>query len=192
MIHIQLSSVTQLCPTLRLRGLQHARLLYPSPTPGACWNAFPLSWWCNPTISSSVIPSPPTFNLSQHQGLFQWVSSLHQVTKVLELQLQRQSFQWIFRTDFLSDWLVRSPCNPRDSQEPSPTPHFESINSLVLTLLYSPTLTSIHDYWKTIALTRQTFVGKVMSLIFNMLSRLAITFLPRSKLFKKIFLIYFY
>ena len=46
-------------------------------------------------------PSPPTFNLSQHQGLFKWVSSLHQVTKVLEFQLQHQSFQWIFRTDFL-------------------------------------------------------------------------------------------
>ena len=45
-------------------------------------------------------PSPPAFNLSQHQGLFKWVSSLHQVAKVLELQLQHQSFQWIFRTDF--------------------------------------------------------------------------------------------
>ena len=56
-------------------------------------------------------PSPPTFNLSQHQGLFQWVSSLHQVAKVLEFQLQHQSFQWIFRTDFLSDWSVWSPCS---------------------------------------------------------------------------------
>ena len=64
----------------------------------------------------------------------------------------------------------------------SPTPQFKSINSLVLSFLYSPTLTSIHDYWKkTIALTRQTFVGKVMSLLFNMLSKLVITFLPRSK-----------
>ena len=49
-------------------------------------------------LSSS---SPPAFNLSQHQGLFKWVSSSHQVAKVLELQLQHQSFQWIFRTDFL-------------------------------------------------------------------------------------------
>ena len=46
-------------------------------------------------------PFPPAFNLSQHQGLFQWISSLHQVAKVLELQLQHQSFQWLFRTDFL-------------------------------------------------------------------------------------------
>ena len=70
---------------------------------------------------------------------------------------------------------------PRDSQESSPTPHFKSIYSLALSFLHSPTLTSIHDHWKTIALTRLTFVGKVMSLLFNMLSRLVITFLPRSK-----------
>ena len=57
--------------------------------------------------------SPPAFNLSQHQGLFQWVGSLHQVAKILVFQLQRQSFQWIFRTNFLQDWLVWSPCSPR-------------------------------------------------------------------------------
>ena len=62
-------------------------------------------------------PSPPACNLSQHQGLFQWVSSSHQVAKVLELQLQHQSFQWIFRTDFLEGGLVVCPCSPRDSQE---------------------------------------------------------------------------
>ena len=66
-------------------------------------------------------------------------------------------------------------------QESSPTSQFKSINSPVRNFLYSPTLTTIHDYWKTTALTRWTFVGKVMSLLFNMLSRLVITFLPRSK-----------
>ena len=81
---------------------------------------------------------------------------------------------------FRIDWFDL-PCNPRDSQESSPAPEFKSINSLVLSFLYSPTLTSIHDHWKTIALTRWTFVGKVMSLLLNMLSRLVITFLPRSK-----------
>ena len=59
-----------------------------------------------------------------------------------------------------------------------PTPQFKSINSLVLSFLYSPTLTSIHDYWKTIALTRWTFVGKVMSVLFNILSRLVSAWLP--------------
>ena len=66
-------------------------------------------------------PSPLAFSLSQHQVFFQWLSSSHQVAKVLELQLQHQSFQWIFRIDFLQDWLVWSPCSPRDSQESSPT-----------------------------------------------------------------------
>ena len=93
-------------------------------------------------------PSPPAFNLSQVQGLFQWVNYLHQLAKLLEFQLQHQSFQWIFRTNFLQDWLVGSPCCPRDYQESSPTPQFKSINALALSFLYSSTLTSIHDYWK--------------------------------------------
>ena len=62
-------------------------------------------------------PYPLTLNFSQHQGLFQWVRSSHQVAKVLEFQLQHQSFQWIFRTDFLQDGLVWSPYYTRDSQE---------------------------------------------------------------------------
>ena len=77
---------------------------------------------------------PPS--ISQQQGLFQWVSSSHQVAKVLEFQLQRQSFQWTPRTDFLSNWPVGSPCSPRDSQESSPTPQFKSINSPALSFLY--------------------------------------------------------
>ena len=95
--------------------------------------------------------SPPSFNISQHQGLSKWVCSLHQVAKVLEFQLQYLSFQWIFRTDFLDflwDGLVGSPCSPRDFQEFSPTPQFKSINCSVLSFLYSPTLTSIRDYWE--------------------------------------------
>ena len=93
--------------------------------------------------------SPPAFSLSQYEGLFHWVSSSHQVAKVLELRLQHQSFQWIFRIDFLEDWLVGSPCSPRDSQESSPLPQFRSINCFVLSLLYSPTVTYIPDYWKS-------------------------------------------
>ena len=93
-------------------------------------------------------PSPPAPNPSQHQGLFQWVNSSHEVAKVLQFQLQYQSFQWTPGTYLLQDGLVRSPCSPRGSQESSPTPQFQSINSLVLSFLYSPTLTSMHDHWK--------------------------------------------
>ena len=129
-------------------ALQHARLPYPSPTPGVYPNSCPLSRWCHLTISFSVIPFSSCLQSRQHQSLFQWVSSSHQVAKELEFQLQHQSFQWIFRTDFLSAGLVASPCSPRDSQESSPTPQFKSINSSVLSFLYCPTLTSIHDHWK--------------------------------------------
>ena len=83
---------------------------------------------------------------------------------------------------FRMDWLIGSPFSPRDSQESSPTPQFKSINPSALSFLYNLTLTSIHDYWKNHSLTRRTFVDKVMSLLLNMLSRLVITFLPRSAL----------
>ena len=73
--------------SLRPHGLQHARPTCPSLTPRVYSNSCPLNQWCHPTISSSVSPSPPALNLSQHQGLFKWVSSLHQVAKVLEFQL---------------------------------------------------------------------------------------------------------
>ena len=107
--------------------------------------------WFGDAIQPShplLSPSPPAFSLSQHQGLFKSINSSHQVAKVLEFQLQHQSFQWIFRTDFLQDGLVGFPCSPRDSQESSPTPQFKSINSSALSFLYVPTLTSIYNYWK--------------------------------------------
>ena len=151
------SSVTQLCPTLcnpmdcSTPGLSvHHQLLE--------FTQAHVHWVGDAIQLSHPLSSPsPAFNLSQHQGLFKWVSSSHQVAKVLEFKLQHQSFQWIFRTDFLQHGLVGSPCCPRHSQESCPTPQFKSIssfffflsiNSSVLSFLYSPTLTSIHDYWK--------------------------------------------
>ena len=93
-------------------------------------------------------PSPPAPNPSQHESLFQWVNSSHEVSKVLEFQLQHHSFQRTPRADLLQNGLVGSPGSPRDSQEFSPTPQFKSISSLVLSLLHSSTLTSIHDHRK--------------------------------------------
>ena len=89
---------------LQPHRLQHAKSPCPSPSPGA---AQTYVHWVGDAIQPAhplLSPFPPAFNLSQHQDLFQWVSSLHQVAKVLELQ--HQSFQWIFWTDFLrTDWL---------------------------------------------------------------------------------------
>ena len=104
-------------------------------------------------------PFPPAFNLSQHQGLFQWVSSLHQVAKVLEFQLQHQSFQWIFRTDFFRiDWLdiivVQGTLKSLLQQ-------YNSKASILLSSVFFGVQLS-HPYMttgKTIALTRRTFVG---------------------------------
>ena len=88
-------------------------------------------------------PSPLAPNPSQHPSLFQWVNSSHEVAKVLEFQLEHHSFQRNPRADLLQNGLVGSPCSPRDSQESSPTPQFKSIHSSVLSLLHSPTLTSV-------------------------------------------------
>ena len=95
---------------------------------------------CRPLLLPSIFPSIRVFS---NESVL-----LHQVAKVLEFQLQHQSFQQIFRVDFLEDWLVWSPCCSIDSQESSPTPQFKSINSSALSFLYGPTLTSIHYHWK--------------------------------------------
>ena len=147
MYSVQFSS-SVLSDSLWPHESQHARPPCPSPTPGVHPNPCPLSLCCHPTSHPLLSPSPPALNLSQHEALFKWVSSSHQVAKVLEFRLQHQSYQWTPRTNLLQDGLVGSPCSPRDSQESSPTPQFKSINSLLLSFLYSPTLTSIHDHWK--------------------------------------------
>ena len=108
------------------------------------------STWRHLLISHAVSsPSPPAFNPSQHQGLCQWVLSSHQMAKVLELQLQHQSFQWISRNSEYSDWfsLGLTGLISLQSQGLS-TPQFKSISFSSFSLLYSSTLISIHDYWK--------------------------------------------
>ena len=139
--------------------------------------------WVGDTIQPShplLSPSPPALNLSQPQGLFKWVSSLHQVAKVLEFQLQHQSFQWTPRTiSFRMDWLdllvvqgtLKSLLQHHSSK--ASILHCSALFIFQVSHLYMTT-------GKTIALTRQTIIGKVMSLLFNMLSSLVITFFARS------------
>ena len=161
--------------------LQHARTPCPSPTPWVHPNSCPLSWWCHPTISSYVIPFSSCLHSFPESGLFKWVSSSHQVAKVLEFQLQHQSFQWTLRTDLLSDGLVWSSCIQGTLksllQHHSSNASILQCSALFMIQLSHPYMTT----GKTIALTRWTFVSKVMSLLFNMLSRFAMAFLPRSK-----------
>ena len=143
--------------SLQPHGLQHARLSCPSQTPEAYSNSCPLHQWCHPTISSSAILSPPTFNLSQHQGLFQWVDSSHRWPEYWSFSFSICPKEFSFRTDR----LVGSPCSPRASQESSSTPRFKSINSSALSFLPSPTLTSIHDHWKNHSLDQMDLCRQV-------------------------------
>ena len=146
---VQFSSVTQSCSTLgNPMSLSTPGLPVHYQLPESTQTHV---HWVGDAIQPShplLSPSPPALNLFQHQGLFKWVSSSHEASKVLEFQLQHQSLQWTLRTDLLQDGLVGSPCNPRNSQESSPTPQFKSINFSALICLHSPTLTSIHDHWK--------------------------------------------
>ena len=167
--------------TLQPHGMQHARLLCPSPTPGVYSNSCPLSWWCHPTISSSIVPisshlqsfpASGSFPISQFLAWGGQSIGASASASVLPMNIQ----DW-----FPLGLIGLISLSPRDSQESYPAPQFKSINSLALSFLYGPTLTTIHHYWKNIALTRWTFVGKIMSLLLNMLSRLVIAFLPRSK-----------
>ena len=82
-------------------GLQHGRFPCTSPTPRVCSNLCPSNQWCHPATSSSVMPFSSCLQSFTTSGSFPWVSSSHQVAKVLKLQVQHRSFKWIFRTDFL-------------------------------------------------------------------------------------------
>ena len=142
---VQFSSVSQSCPTL-CDPMNHS-------TPGllsitnsrsslrlvSIESVMPSSHLilCRPLLL--LPPIPPSIRV-----LFQWVNSSHEVAKVSALA----SFLPKNRTDLLQNGLVGSPCSPRDSQESSSTPQFKRINSSALSLLHSPTLTSIHDHWK--------------------------------------------
>ena len=144
------------------------RFLCPLLSPRVCSNSYPLSLRCYLTSSTLFCPQPfPASGSFPKSWLF---TSGGQI-----LELQHQSFQWIFMTDFL---LVWTPYSPRDSQESSPAPQFKTIISSVLSLLYGPT--PHMTIGKTIVLTRQIFVGKVMSLLFNALSTFVLAFLPSS------------
>ena len=142
-LHIQFScSVVSDC--LRPHGLQHSRPPCLSPTPGACSDSCPSSWWCHLTITS---PSPPALCLSRQQGLFQWVSSHIRWPKywsfsfitVLPMSIQG----W-----FPFGWTGLISLQSKDSQESFPTSPFTGIDSLILSFLHDPTLITTHDYWK--------------------------------------------
>ena len=168
--------------SLQHHGLQHARLLCPPPSPRACSNSCPSSKWCHPTISSSVIPfssCPQSFPASGSFPVSQFFASgLQSIGASASASVLPMNIQGWFPLGFTC-WI--------------------SLQSMGLSSIFSNTTVQKHQFFgtqlslmvqlshpymttgKTIALTRWTFVGKVTSLLFNMLSRLVIAFLPRSK-----------
>ena len=154
-IAVRFSSVTQSCPTL-CDPINRS-------TPGLPVHHHPPEFTqthvhrvCDAIQPSHPRSSPsPAPNLSQHQSLFQWVNSSHEVAKVLEIQLQHHYLQRNFRAD-LQNGLGGSPCSLRDSEESSPTPQFKSINSSVLSFFIVQISYPCTTTGKTIALTRWT------------------------------------
>ena len=162
-------------------GLQHFRLPCPSPSPRACSNSCPSSRWCHSTNTCSVVPFSSWIQSFPASGSFpvsrlfaSGGQSIGVSASIPVLPMNIQDWLHLELTGFIY-------CNTRDSQESSPTPQFKSINSSVL----SPFMVQIsHPYMtvgKTIALTRWTSVSNLKSLHFNMLSKIVIAFLSRSK-----------
>ena len=99
----------------------------PSPSPRVCSYSCPLSWWCHPAVSSSVIPFSSCLQYFPAWGSFPMSWHFTSGGQSIGVSVQHQFFQWIFRVDFLQDWLLWCLCCPRDSQESSPAAQFESI-----------------------------------------------------------------
>ena len=129
-------------------GLQHTRLPCPSSIPGACSNSCPASQWCHPTISSSVVPFSSHLQSFPASGSFPMSQFFPSGGQSIGASASASVLSVNIQDWFPLQLLVESSCSPRDSQESSPTPQFKRINSSALSFLYSPTLTSVCDYWK--------------------------------------------
>ena len=156
--------------SLQLHEPQHIGLPCPSASPRAYSNSCPLNQWCHLTISFSVIPFCSCLQSSLDSGelalLIMWPKCRSFNFSIIP------STEYSGLTSFRIDWFDLFAV--QEALKSSSVSQFESF-------FYGSGLTSVHDYWKTVALTIQAFVGKVMFLLFNMLSRLVITFIPRSK-----------
>ena len=127
---------------------QNTRPSCPTPTPRVYPNSCPSSQWCHPTISSSVSPFPSHIQSFPASWSFQMSQFFASGGQSIGVSASASTLSMNTQNWSPLDGLAGSPCSPRDSQESSPTPQFKSISFLALNFLYSPTLTSIHDYWK--------------------------------------------
>ena len=171
-----------MCDSLQPHGLQPTRLPCPSPTPGACSNSCPSSQWCHPTSSFSVTPFSSCLQSFPAPGSFpmsHFFSSGGQSMRVSAFSISHSNEYSVlisFRMDWLDLLAVQGTLKSLLQHHSSKSSILWCSAFFIVQLSHPYTTTG-----KTTALTRWTFVGKVMSLLFNMLSRLAIAFLPRSK-----------
>ena len=171
---VQFSSVTQLCPTLWPYGLQHARPLCPSTTPGAYSNSYPLSWWCHPN-TSSVIPFSSHLQSFPASGSFQVSQFFTSGGQNIRVSASASGLISL-RMDWLDLLAVQGTLNSLLQHHSSKASMLQRSAFFIVELSHPYVTTG-----KTITLTRRTIVGKVMSLLFSMLSRLVLAFIPRSK-----------
>ena len=136
--------------SLRPHGLQHARPPCPSPTPGVYSNSCLVSQWCHPTISSSVIPFSSCLQSFPASGFFQMSQFFTSGCQSIGVSASESVLPMNIQDWFPWGWTgwISLQSKGLSTPQSSPTPQFKSINSLALSFLYSPTLTSIHDYWK--------------------------------------------
>ena len=177
-VYLSLLSIQFSCSVVSFslwpHGLQHARLPCPSPTPGAFSNSCPLCQWYHPTISSSVVPFSSRLQSFPASGSFTMVARYWSFSFSIS-----PSNEYSGLISFRMDWL--DPLAVQETLKSLLQHHSSKASILQHSAFFIVQLS--HPYMtngKTIALTRQTFVGRVMSLIFNILSKLVITFLPRS------------
>ena len=165
--------------SLQPHGLQHTRLPCPSLSCRVCSNSCPLSWWCYPTISICITPfsaCPQIFPASGSFPITELFASGGQNIGASAPILPMNIWGWIL--------LALSSLNSLLSEGLSrvfSSTTIQSISSLALSILYSPALKTVHDYWKNHSSDYKIFVSKVISLLFNMLSRFVVAFLPRRK-----------
>ena len=134
--------------SLQPHGPQHARPPCPSPTPRAYSNSCPLSWWCHPATSFSVIPFSSCLQSFPASGSFPMSQFFASDGQSIGVAASPSVLSMNIKDWFPLGWTGWISLQSKDSQESSPTPQFKIINSLALSFLHSPTLTSIHDYWK--------------------------------------------
>ena len=149
-MHAQLLqfSCSVVSDSLRPHGLQHSRPPCTSPTSGVYSNSRPLSWWCHPTISSSVIPFSSCLQSFPASESFQMSQLFTSGGQSIGVTASASALTINIQDWFPLGWAGWISLLSKGSQKSSPTPQFKSVNSSVLSFLYTLTLTSIHDYWK--------------------------------------------